>query len=255
MQAARWAAVVACIVGLAWASPAQAGRRPFTWTYDTEIVPKGDVELEQWLWSRSRAPDFPQQPSVYWVWWGPVFGLSQRLELALPFQVRSSRSVTALDSFEADLRFRLFPRGDERAFQPLVRLAWHQAIHTANPSRVDLELVGSYQLEGGLRAVLNLGSQVGIPALRGDEGPVRVLGTYSAGVAYPLIPDELQVSLESLGEVPVSGLEQKPHLFIGPNVAWTFGRTWVTVGTLVGLTGLYPETPRFMSRLIWAVAL
>jgi hypothetical protein len=103
--------------------------------------------------------------------------------------------------------------------------------------------------------VLNVGAQVGIPALRGDEGPARVLGTYSAGLAYPVIADELQVSLESLGEFPLGGLEQKPHLFIGPNVAWTFGRTWVTVGTLVGLTSVYSETPRFMPRLIWAVAL
>jgi hypothetical protein len=255
MQAARWAAVVACIVGLAWAGPAQAGRRAFSWAYDTEIVPKGDVELEQWLWARSRAPAFPSQPASYWVWWGPVLGLSQHLELALPFQVRATQSVTELESFEADLRYRLFPRGDDSAFQPLVRLAWHQAIRTANPSRVDLTLAGSYQLEGGLRAVLNLGAQVGIPALRGSGGGVRVLGTYSAGVAYPVIPDELQLSLESFGEVPMRGLELKPHVFIGPNVAWTFGRTWVTVGTLVGLTGLFPETPRFMPRLIWAVAL
>lgn len=255
MQAARWAAVVACIMGLAWAEPAQAGRRPFTWSYDTELVPKGDVELEQWLWARGRAPAFPEQPSAYWVWWGPVFGLSQQLELALPFQVRSTRSVTQLESFEADLRYRLFPRGDERAFQPLVRLAWHQAIHTATPSRVDLHLVGSYQREGGLRAVLDLGSQVGIPALRGGGGPVTVLGRYSAGLAYPIIPDELQLSLESVGEFALRGLDHEPRLFIGPNVAWTFGRTWVTVGTLVGVTGLFPETPRFMPRLIWAVIL
>ena len=31
-------------------TPAEAGRRPFIWVWDTEIVPKGDVELEQWLW-------------------------------------------------------------------------------------------------------------------------------------------------------------------------------------------------------------
>jgi hypothetical protein len=245
---------MACIVGLAWAGPAQAGRRPFIWAYDTEIVPKGDVELEQWLWVRSRAPALPQ-PSSYWVWWGPVFGLSQHLELALPFQVRATQSVTELESFEADLRYRLFARGDDSAFQPLVRVAWHQAIQTANPSRVDVNLVGSYQLAEGLRAVIDLGSQVGIPALRGTEAPVRVLGTYSAGLAYAVIPDELQLSLESLGEFAVRGLDQDPHIFVGPNVAWTFGRSWITVGTLVGLTPLSRQTPHFMPRLIWAVAL
>lgn len=255
MRAARWAAMVACLVGLAWAAPAEAGRRPFIWTWDTEITPKGDVELEQWLWARSRSQSFPERPSAYWLWWGPVLGLSQHLELALPFQVRANRSVTELESFEADFRYRLFPRGDERAFQPLVRAVWHQAIRTASPSRVDVNAVGSYQLESGLRLVLDLGAQVGIPALRGGGGPARVLGTYSAGVSYPVIEDELRLSLESFGEFSLREAPQEPHLFAGPSMAWTFGRTWLTAGVLVGLTAIAPETPRFMPRLIWAVAL
>ncbi|WP_223758520.1 hypothetical protein [Myxococcus sp. RHSTA-1-4] len=242
-------------MGLTWAAPAQAGRRPFIWTFDTDIVPKGDVELEQWLWVRSRAPGAPDRPSVYWIWWGPVLGLSQHLELALPFQVRANRTVTQLESFEADFRYRLFPRGDDRAFQPLVRAVWHQAINTAGPNRVDLDLVGSYQWESGFRAVVDLGVQVGVPALRGDEGPARILGTYSVGVSHPVIEDELRLSLESFGEFDLKDVGQDPHLFVGPSVAWTFGRTWVTAGTLFGLTAVSSETPRFMPRLIWAVAL
>ncbi|MFP2929850.1 hypothetical protein ACLESO_32585 [Pyxidicoccus sp. 3LG] len=242
-------------MGLTWAAPAQAGRRPFIWTFDTDIVPKGDVELEQWLWARSRAPGVPNRPTAYWIWWGPVFGLSQHLELALPFQVRANRTVTQLESFEADFRYRLFPRGDNRAFQPLVRAVWHQAINTATPSRVDANLVGSYQWESGFRAVLDLGAQVGVPALRGDEGPARILGTYSVGVSLPVIEDELRLSLESFGEFDLKDVGQEPHLFVGPSVAWTFGRTWLTAGTLVGLTAVSSETPRFMPRLIWAVAL
>ncbi|NNB88674.1 hypothetical protein HJC10_10835 [Corallococcus exiguus] len=255
MRTARWVTAVACIMGLTWAAPAQAGRRPYIWTFDTEIVPKGDVELEQWLWVRGRAPAEPERSSVYWIWWGPVLGLSQHLELAIPFQVRAQRGVTQLESFEADFRYRLFPRGDDRAFQPLVRAVWHQAIHTTGPSRVDVDLVGSYQWESGLRATVDLGAQVGIPALRGDEGPARLLGAYSAGVSYPVIEDELRLSLESFGEFNVKDSGQAPHLFVGPSLAWTFGRMWVTAGTLVGLTAVASETPRFMPRLIWAVAL
>lgn len=255
MRGARWAAGVACFMALAWATPAEAGRRPFIWTFDTEITPKGDVELEQWLWARSRAPIPAGRPSVYWVWWGPVLGLSQHLELALPFQVRATRGVTELESFEADFRYRLFPRGDDSAFQPLVRAVWHQAIASSGPSRVDLNAVGSYELESGLRLVLDLGVQVGIPALRGGAGPARVVGTYAAGVSYPVLPDELRLSLETFGEFGLWEQPQGAHLFAGPTVAWTFGRTWVTAGVLVGLTALAPETPRFMPRLIWAVAL
>lgn len=255
MRAVRWAAWVACILGVLSSTPAKAGPRPFIWTFDTAIVPKGDVELEQWLWARSRSPDAPERPTAYWLWWAPVLGMSQHLELAIPFQVRATRGVTELDSFEADFRYRLFPRGDERPFQPLVRAVWHQSIRGASPSRVDVNLVGSYQWESGLHVALDLGTQVGIPALRGGDAPVRILGTYSAGASYPLIAEELRVSVESFGEFGLKALDHDPRLFVGPSVSWTFGRMWLTAGTLVGLTFVSSDTPRFMPRLIWAVAL
>jgi hypothetical protein len=224
--------------------------------YDTEIVPKGDVELEQWLWAKSRAPANLSLPARYWIWWGPVFGLTQRLELAVPFQVVSTRERTQLESFEADLRLRINPRGDDSPWQPLVRLVYHQAIHTNQPSRVDANLVQSYETEGGLRLVLDLGAQAGIPALRGDEGPLRLLGTYAAGASYPLSGEgELRASLEVFGETPLRNRPGQSHHFVGADLAWTFDRTWVTLGVLVGLTSLAPETPRFMPRLIWAVLL
>ncbi|MFL5355915.1 hypothetical protein [Archangium sp.] len=238
-------------------APAEAGRRPFIWVYDTEIVPKGDVELEQWLWAKARAPGLEGRRSSYWVWWGPVFGLTQRLELAVPFQVLATRDTTRLDSFEADLRLRLNPRGDDSPWQPLLRVAWHQSIHSAQPSGVNANLVQSYQWDSGLRLALDLGAQVGLPALRGSEEPARLLGTYAAGVSYPVFgeEEELRGSLEAFGEIPLQGIPGGQHHFVGADLAWTFGRSWVTLGVMVGLTPLFPETPQFMPRLIWAVAL
>jgi len=256
MSAVRRVVMIAVLALAVLPAPAEAGRRPFIWVFDTEIVPKGDVELEQWLWVKGRSPGVPQQPSRYWVWWGPVFGLTQRLELAVPFQVSATRDRTQLDSFDADFRLRLNPRGDDSPWQPLVRLVWHQAIHTSQPSRVDANLVQSYQFDGGLRLVLDLGAQVGVPAFRGQEGPVQLLGTYAAGASYPLSEDgELRASLEAFGEIPLRNLQLGQHHFVGADLAWTFGRSWVTLGVLVGLTPLFPETPRFMPRLIWAVVL
>src|SRR5438045_3051266 len=91
---------------LLWSSAAQAGRRPFIWTYDTEIVPRGDLELEQWLWAKTRPPSLPAKRAAYWIWWAPVIGLAPRLELAIPFQVLATAAgTTTLDSFEADVRY------------------------------------------------------------------------------------------------------------------------------------------------------
>ncbi len=256
MTAVRWVQVLAVLALAVLPASAEAGRRPFIWVYDTEIVPKGDVELEQWLWAKSRAPGVEGQRSAYWIWWGPVFGLTQRLELAVPFQVLATHDTTRLDSFDADFRLRLNPRGDDSPWQPLLRVSYHQAIHGTGPSRVDANLVQSIETESGLRLVLDLGTQVGIPALRGQEGPIRLLGSYAAGVSYPVSEDgELRASLEAFGEIPLQGIQGGQHHFVGADVAWTFGRTWVTLGVLVGLTPLFPETPQFMPRLIWAVVL
>ncbi|PTL76262.1 hypothetical protein [Vitiosangium sp. GDMCC 1.1324] len=256
MSAVRSFLMVAVLALAVLPAPAQAGRRSFIWVYDTEIVPKGDVELEQWLWARTQSQGVPGDKSRYWIWWGPVFGLTQRLELALPFQIQATRDSTQLDSFDADLRLRLNPRGDDSPWQPLLRVAWHQSIHTSRPSRVEANLVQSYEAESGLRLVLDLGSQVGFPGIDGSEAPVQWLGTYAAGVSYPISEEgELRASLEAFGEVPLQGLQAKQHHFVGADLAWTFGRSWITLGVLVGLTPLFPETPQFMPRLIWAVVL
>jgi hypothetical protein len=120
---------------------------------------------------------------------------------------------------------------------------------------VDVNFVQSYGQPEGLRLVLDLGAQVGLPVLRGGQEPVQLLGSYSVGATYPLVEDELRLSLEAFGELPLRGLSGEQHHFVGPSLAWTSGRMWVTLGTLVGLTPLFPETPRFMPRLIWAVLL
>lgn len=256
MRAVRWIVVVTVLAVAGIPRPAEAGRRAFIWAYDTEIVPKGDVELEQWLWARTRAPGDTGQAASYWLWWAPVFGLSQRIELAVPFQVRATQELTRLDSIDADLRLRLRPRGDDSPWQPLLRVAWHQAIHTTRPSRVDVNLVQSYDWESGLHLALDLGAQVGSPAFRGEEGPVQWLGTYALGASYPVAGDgELRAALEAFGEIPLHGLTGGQHHFVGADLSWTFGRTWLTLGVLVGLTPLFPETPQFMPRFIWAVAL
>src|SRR5262249_22645623 len=101
----------------------RAGIRPFIWTWDAQTVPQGDVELEQWIWARGRMPAVPDTPAAYWLWWGPVLGLSDNLELAVPFQVVANASTTSLESIEVDARYRLFPRNDDGPLQPLIRAA------------------------------------------------------------------------------------------------------------------------------------
>src|SRR5262245_32571159 len=59
---------------------AHAGRRPFLFTWDTDAVNKGDVEIEQWLWARllnepANGADWKTGPSGGWLWFSPIYGL------------------------------------------------------------------------------------------------------------------------------------------------------------------------------------
>lgn len=255
MDAARWLLLTGLVATVLLPGSAEAGRRSFTWVYDTEIVPQGDVDLEQWLWARARAPARQGDRSRYWVWWAPVFGLSQQLELAVPFQLIGTGERTEMDFVSADFRFRLKPRGDDSPLQQLVRLAWIQTIRDSGSSRLELNLVQSHQWDSGLRLTADLGLQASHPLLEGRTGGLSLLGSWAAGVSYPVVADELRLSLELFGDAGLAGPPRPVHQFIGVDVAWSFGRMWVTAGALVGLTPLFPDTPAFMPRLIWAVLL
>lgn len=252
--------VTALLLALMVALPgrADAGRRPFTWAYDTEIVPEGELELEQWLWAVARSPEYPSRTARYWIWWGPVFGLSDHVELALPFQVVSwggaDGQETQLESFEADLRYRIKPRGDQDPLQGLVRLTYHQPTGFPEPPRIDADLVGSYDFASGFHLVLDLGAKFGLRPVTAQGGDVFTQLTYDLGISYR-VSDEIRVSAENFAEFPVAHLPGEAHAFVGPAFEWTRGRFWLTFGVLVGLTPVLEETPHVMPRLLWAVAL
>jgi hypothetical protein len=231
-----------------------AGRSPFLLAYDTEIIPEGDVELEQWLWSESKIPARPQIPARYWIYWSPVIALSNHLELWLPVQWVATSNSAYLETLSAELRYRLLPREQEGGFQTLIHAAIHQAVYSrAEPSSADLGLVATYGSANQLHLMANFGVQAALPWPEHRARPILL--AYAAGAAYPLIGNELHVAIEFDGEI---GLRATPETirrnFLGGAIEWSRGRVWITAGCLFGLTGLSELTPRYMPRLIWAVA-
>lgn len=254
------AALVAAAVLLA--PDARAGIRPYIWTWDTQTVAQGDIELEQWLWVRGHiaegtgTPPSEERDAAYWIWWGPVIGATSQLELAFPFQVLGNSSFFALESFEVDARYRLFSRNDEGKLQPLLRAAFHQSISSTDGPRLDVNAVLSWGSLNEFHATVDLGTRISLPFLtfRTNAPAPQVQLTYAAGASYP-ITEWFHAGVEVFGELPgpnVPTPSDLPHHFVGVNASWTFAKGWLTAGTLIGLTH---TTPNFMPRLIWAVAL
>ncbi|HYV48065.1 MAG TPA: hypothetical protein VFA20_24565, partial [Myxococcaceae bacterium] len=116
MAPRRGPLVAALIAAALFAPDARAGIRPYIWTWDTQTVAQGDIEIEGWLWARGHIePVRNEQGNVvqdslltnYWTWFGPVIGVTNQLELALPFQMVGSSGNFSLESFEVDARYRL----------------------------------------------------------------------------------------------------------------------------------------------------
>ena len=242
---------------------AEAGRRAFLFAYDSEIVPEGDVELEQWWWSESRIPANPDagrpnaRPAWYWIWSAPVIGLTNHLELSLPFQVFATSNSTSLQTFSAELYYRLFSREKEGGVQPLLRVSYHHAIQARMPSSAEADLVVAFGKPNALHVVLNAGATFSFPWPEAQPPLAQFIRpSVGGGFSFPLDSSaEFRLSTEVLAEFQDSTSSSFPRYLVGGALSWTRGRIWVTAGTMVGLTGLSSATPPFIPRLLWAVAL
>jgi hypothetical protein len=255
------------------AAPAVADRTNHLFLDETQVLPEGDVELEQWLWAQGQIPNEPGRYVTGWLWFGPVVGISPHLELSLPLViVTTSEQQTVLNSISLVARYRFFAREQDEGFQPLIRVEYQQPLTNYNagtyytrtppysysysyplPPELKVLFVTTYGNLRGVRATLNVGVQLGFPFLQSSStASFSALGTAGLGVSVPL-GTEFRIAAEFDGQIPLSGLPPAPYtgqLFLGPSVAWTRGQIWVTFGSLFGLTN---NSNRFLPKVLWGI--
>ena len=228
---------------------AHAGRSHFGWLYDTETVPERGVELEQWVTDQRRQG--PTHEDETQIWWAPVIGITDQLELAVPIQWEwtdadapvTPRTFPAY--YGAELRWRLVTSDpvEAPALVPLIRVAVDKPITEGDSAQVQADAVISYTC-GRVHATANLG-------LYGDlhSGP-DVWATRSGAGASIEVTDELRLGAEGYGEFGLtSGGSDDDWAVVAPNLSWTHGRFWLTASYGIGV---YQITSA--PRIKWAVA-
>ena len=243
---------LALVMGMGlFSSEAFAGRRPFIGVWDTEVLHEREVELEQWIWEM-RKDDF----HAVWLWWAPIFGLTDNLELAIPLEGYSwwGRKAGTTDGWEngtrialygLSLRWRLAPNDPEEAgaLVPLVRVAVKRQAVQQLYWQLEANAVFSYDLRK-LHGALDLGGF----AVLGKTTEAWL--TYAGGLAWGE-QEGLRLGGEVFGEVALTE-GRKSFTMAGPDIGWTHGRAWLTLGCLFGVT---ENAARWMPRLIWAIKL
>ncbi|MCO4761838.1 MAG: hypothetical protein KC502_10055 [Myxococcales bacterium] len=243
------AALVLGLVSTVGVTDATAGRRPFIWVWDTEVLHERDVEIEQWIWEMDK-----DAKRVAWLWWAPVIGVTDTLELAVPLEGLTSwtktgkgagATETRIARYGVELRWRLAENDPEESgpVVPLLRFAVKRDLGVKLAWLLEANAVVSHDV-GKLHSALDLG------AFRNIGASEATWLSYAAGSAWEL-REGLRAGAEVFGEIGISKGWQS-FTMVGPNVSWTHGRSWLTIGCLIGVTD---KAANWMPRLLWAVKL
>jgi hypothetical protein len=239
-------AALAIALALLNPRPARAGRTRFGWLYDTETVPERGVELETWFLEEDGKGSPPTDESTLWL--APVVGVTDRIELAFPFEISFERSEmesrTDLSRLGAEVRWRLTSPDpvESGPFSALVRLAVKRLVTDRGAVRFEPGLVLAYDI-GRVHLVLDLETVVEVP----DSGTLRSEFRPGAGVSVQLA-GELRAGAEYYSEIALGDTPSTTWHALGPTLSWTHGRFWLAASCPIGL-----ENITAAPRLNWAV--
>jgi len=224
------------------AAPADAARRRFGWLWDTDVVPERVVELEWWATERTGDTDGEAVLTV-----ATVFGLTDTIEIAVPVDVawHPSTKQTQFQDYGLEVRWRLATADPAKVgpVVPLIRLAAVRLLQI-DAARLDADAVVSFDFGSSLHAVID------VDGYAITSGPSYYLSG-GAGLSYS-ITDDLHAGVELYAVKTVSS--QRPDeswLTVGPNLAYTHGRFWITASLPIGVAG---DAPNLLPRVIWATA-
>jgi hypothetical protein len=185
-------------------------------------------------------------------WWvAPSIGINDQLELILPVEIGWAVSYdesphTSLDNFGAELRYRLVTSDPENkpAFVPLVRVAVKRiVVDTHGQYQPEVDLVGSYDV-GRVQMLVDLGGIADV----GAGQPLHAEFHPGAGVSVLSVGD-VRFGAEVFAEISLDNNGDGSWAAVGPNLAWSHGRTWLSAAYGIGIYHI-----RDAPKLNWGIA-
>jgi hypothetical protein len=216
------------------ARSAAAGRTHYGWLYGTEVNPERGVEVETWILQENGKDGVDETLA----WWAPVVGLTERLELAIPFEAAyeaesGGEGETNFERFGGELRYR-FNSPDPVQSGPITVLARggvKRLVRHRSGIRGEADLVVAFE-QGRFHAEVDIGAIAERVSDDDNHVELRPGGGFSVETV-----SMLRVGAEAYAELGVHG-EVTDWLAVGPTVSLTRGRFW-TSGTLaIGVFGI-----------------
>lgn len=239
--------IFACVVPRA----AHAGRSFYGWLYGTEVLPERGVELQTWILETNGK--YGKSSDTSSIWWGPLIGVTDQLELSLPVEMLwqsgdAAEGMTPSPSFTfqrfgLEARYRLAPSDpvEAPAFVPLISAAVKRDVTIRNAVIVEADAVASYDV-GAVQALIDVGVFGELKSSGGDWS-LRP----GAGVSVA-VTSELRLGAEAYVDLSFDSASDS-WAIVGPNLAWTHGRFWLSGSFGIGV---YHVTTA--PRVMWGIA-
>jgi hypothetical protein len=234
------AAAAALLPGRAW-----AGRTHYGWLYGSEVSPERGVELETWILERNDRSEDTDDDDLASdetsLWWGPVIGVTEHVELAIPVELvwedvdPPGAATTQIARWGAEVRVRPHPSDAEAAgpVTTLFRAAVKRVVRARDGVRAEADAVVAFEHDR-IHAAIDLGV---VYTYDGSESGTEVRP--AIGVSVRAIGD-LRFGAEGYAEINAVGktIDGPDWIAAGPNLGWTHGRFWLSGVFAIGLRGV-----------------
>jgi hypothetical protein len=213
---------------------AEAGRTFYGWLYGTEVMPERGVEITNTIDEQNgREPT-----NIHWTTWGfaAEVGVTDQLSIAFPMDFLWTKSDMTepaffFRQFGVEARYRLVSSDpvDAPPFAPLLRVGVKRDVTTRDVLIAEADLVASTTTESGsVHALVDIGF---VGSFLGDETETELRP--GAGVSFKVVGD-LRLGAEGFAEISFRNKNER-WAVVGPNLAWTQGRMWVSATLGIGV--------------------
>ena len=182
------------------------------------------------------------------LWFGPLIGVTDQLELSLPIEMEWQETNMTGPSFTfkrygLEARYRLVSSDpvDAPAFAPLIRVAVKRDVTVRDSVIGEADAVASYEV-GALHSLVDLGV-VGDFTSGHRAWQIRP----GAGASFALT-SELRLGAELYAELHTDSASES-WAIVGPDLAWTHGRFWLSAAFGIGVYHVNTAP-----RVMWGIA-
>lgn len=213
-------------------------------------MPERGAEISTFVSEQNYLSEADNNRNTTW-WVAPSIGINDQLELTLPVEFTWDRADhsgprSTLSEYGVDVKYRFVTADpvDKPDFVPAIRARVERVVtgpRDVADARVDL--IATYDA-GSVQAAINVGVQGLI-----SSSAQHFQGLPGLGVSIETVSD-LRFGAEIFGEIALDdGTGNYTWLAVGPNMAWSHGRSWLSAAYGIGLLHI-----RDAPKLNWGIA-